>query len=202
MENINSSTGFNDSALEELLPAEGKFKPFPKFSDLVCKYPIVGAEQVWEDIGGKVLINHKNQINEEFENTCALRMSKSFNDAGYPIQPTADDKKRGRAGSGAQQSPKEWFYYAVNDFSRYLNTVYGPQDHTYTISSTVTADDVRQILAGRKGIIVFVVSGWSNATGHFSYWDGVKVLYGDYFHPEHSSANAVLRQIKFWELYE
>ena len=42
-------------------------------------------------------------------------------------------------------------------------------------------DNFRAKVAGKRGIILFVVKGWSNATGHFALWDGEKALEGEYF---------------------
>jgi len=71
-------------------------------------------------------------------------------------------------------------------------------------------------LAGRNGIVAFEVSGWGDASGHFTLWDGgAKTLaYADghddpgnnmfYFwltnvNPERTKLVQVVR-VKFWEL--
>lgn len=51
--------------------------------------------------------------------------------------------------------------------------------------------------AGSKGIILFEVSGWGDATGHFTLWNGSKVAHGDYFKPKGS---AVLKGVKLWKI--
>ena len=41
-------------------------------------------------------------------------------------------------------------------------------------------------IKGKKGIIVFDVKGWSNASGHFTLWDGKNLAYvgpGDHNNP-------------------
>ncbi|MBF6907477.1 hypothetical protein HN295_20140, partial [Acinetobacter baumannii] len=72
-------------------------------------------------------------------------------------------------------------------------------------------------LANRKGIVVFDVAGWGDATGHFTLWDGSRLAYAehhddptnnDYYFwltqlNQDSSGRKFLVQVisvKFWEL--
>jgi len=48
-------------------------------------------------------------------------------------------------------------------------------------------------LRGKKGIIIFDVEGWSDATGHADLWDGMSVVGSDYGDKATS--------IYFWEAF-
>ena len=50
---------------------------------------------------------------------------------------------------------------------KYLKLKYGNPDE-------LMPSEYKEKLKGRKGIIVFEVSGWSDATGHADLWDGNK----------------------------
>ena len=51
----------------------------------------------------------------------------------------------------------------------------------------------QQTLKGKKGIIIFEIKGWSDATGHADLWDGGKVVRDDYGVKAHN--------ILFWESF-
>lgn len=65
-----------------------------------------------------------------------------------------------------------------------------------------------------KGVIMFEVSGWGDASGHFTLWDGSNLIYpGDlehdnpnsdkyYFHMKYENNNRVIQtdRIILWEL--
>jgi len=55
--------------------------------------------------------------------------------------------------------------YRVNDMIPYLESIFGKPD--ITIKSPK-----RTNCTGKKGIIVFSRSGWSNARGHVTLWNG------------------------------
>ncbi len=78
-----------------------------------------------------------------------------------------------------------WYFYRVADLSKYLNSTYGKPEIKGTQKSTFTSF---------KGIIWFEISGWSDASGHFTTWDGSKVGHGDYFNP----TNATLKNVHLW----
>lgn len=60
---------------------------------------------------------------------------------------------------------KKQYMYRVNDMIEYLEEVFGKPD--ITINSPKNSD-----FTGAKGIIVFSGSGWSNARGHVTLWNG------------------------------
>ena len=48
-----------------------------------------------------------------------------------------------------------------------------------------------RFLQGRKGIIIYEVSGWADATGHADLWDGSKCVYKGY--------GSVSHKVSFWQ---
>jgi hypothetical protein len=81
---------------------------------------------------------------------------------------------KGQTGSG---SDGNWYFYRVSDLEAYLKNRFGIADITANSKSSFQTF---------KGIILFRVTGWSNATGHFTLWDGAKVAHGDYFNQANS----------------
>lgn len=64
---------------------------------------------------------------------------------------------------------------------------------TYGQPRAINPDSYKRDLTGKKGIIVFVVSGWSDATGHADLWDGSACVGSDY--------GDKASQIFFWEAF-
>jgi hypothetical protein len=137
--------------------------------DEECNY--AGDEESSEDfrarIGGEV-------NNPQFGNTCALRMSKAFNLAGQPIP-------RNHPGLFIVKGGDKLFYaIRVAEFGKYMRSVYGapyvvrtpPKDTPMGVSSNQ--------FTGLRGVLCFEVN-FSDATGHFTLWDGARAVHGDYF---------------------
>ncbi len=156
----------------------------PSWDALKTHYPNVDAGTVFTDIGGKVGLNYDMGV---FKNACATRVSKALNGVGgvhsipffKAIGPNG--KHEAQVSSGRH---RQWYIFRVKMLVRHLTAKYGGPER-------YLPSNYKAQLAGRKGIIVFEVSGWSDATGHADLWDGGKCLYQDYG----GQANRVL----FWE---
>jgi hypothetical protein len=103
-------------------------------------------------IGGKVQANN-------FSNSCAIRVSRSLNYGGQNIPHippnltvSGDDGK--------------WYLYRVKDLIKYLNDQWGSPD------TIVKNKPFEGEFKGKKGVIVFEVDVWSDASGHATLWDG------------------------------
>src|SRR5690606_36267717 len=84
----------------------------------------------------------------------------------------------------------------VNDLIQYVKLNWGAAD--LTLSSSETGN-----LVGRKGLIVMEVSGWSDATGHVTLWDGVQSGDGTSYHDPDSGSyggRVSLTRILYWGL--
>ena len=122
----------------------------PLFSALWSAYPTGTPQQVLHLIDGKVEEN-------SFSNTCAVRVCRALNYAGAPIV-------RARAAASVSGADGKWYIFRVRDMAAYLRLTFGPPDFT------VTPAQANQ-LNGHQGIIVFEISGWSDATGHATLLD-------------------------------
>ena len=156
----------------------------PKWNRLKTNYPVVEAGRVFKRIGGKVELNYRIGV---FRNACATRVSKALNGAGvghqipYIKELGASGKLESQVSSGKYN---KWYIFRVKVLVKYLKSKYGnPEQLKYL--------NYKKLLQGRKGIIVFKVSGWSDATGHADLWDGKRCLWKDYG----GQANKIL----FWE---
>lgn len=130
-------------------------------------------QHVAQELGGKVQVNIESGV---FENACAIRMSYVLNYSGFPISAA-----RGATVSAADNNR---YLYRVHDIATYLRSRFGPPD--------IDAPTAQADLAGKQGILLFAVTGWSNATGHATLWNGRSCSDRCYF-PESS-------HLTFWEL--
>jgi hypothetical protein len=178
-------------------------------------------------IGGKFV---KLYAQPGYENSCAVRMSYALNRSGLALPKAAD------AGASIQGGDGYWYWLRVADLKAELARRFNGADEELALTvipKTLLKDDaalamqlkerVRQgqefidtRLAGKNGIVVFEVSGWGDASGHFTLWDGSArtLAYADghndssnndfYFwltqvNPEHTRLVQTVR-VKFWEL--
>jgi len=161
-------------------------KKLPSWKELLKNFPNKDAGTVFTEIGGKVKLNYDIGV---FSNACATRISKTLNFSGemhrIPFYKSKDTKGNDvvQVSSGGK---KNWYIYRVKILTQYLSEIYGkPQ--------SMTPSQYKKLLSGRKGIIIFEVSGWGDATGHADLWDGKKVVGSDY--GQKSSI------VHFWESY-
>jgi hypothetical protein len=120
----------------------------------------VPVRQVGEIIGGKV----KQNINIPgdqggFENACPIRMSYVLNKTGHPIA-------RSSGYSTVSGGDGKWYIFRVRDMKSYLRSVFGEPDKK--VMGTPNPSD----FSGMKGILVVQGSGWDDAGGHVTLWDG------------------------------
>ena len=123
------------------------------------------ADQVKKKIGGSV-------DSSDIENTCVVRLSERLNAVGHPI-PAWTEPFRTRRGND-----KRWYGLRVDEFWTCMLGRYGkPAIHKMAPLKI-------QDFEGPQGIIGFRAP-FKGATGHFTLWDGQKLLYGgrdhDYF---------------------
>ena len=127
----------------------------PNFSALWRNYPRGDASTVKRKIGGNVNLGWVT-------NTCVIRISRALNYSGAPIPRNIPGLSTIRGGDGKR------YAYRVREFHRFLVNHVRPPD---------IVGDVK----GHKGIIMFKVSIWSDATGHFDLWDGSTCAHHCYF---------------------
>lgn len=149
-----------------------------RFDALFGAYPRGSVQDVLEMIG------HPTQT--WIKNTCAIRVSYAMNHSGVPqfrLDRSLAATQRGRIEyishgrtPSAPQPPPNAYIFRVTELANYMLQKYGkPQ-----VWAKKT-DNPRAAVHGKKGIILFVVSGWSDATGHFDVWNGQDPAGSEYF---------------------
>ncbi|MCL2897379.1 type VI secretion system amidase effector protein Tae4 [Brenneria tiliae] len=142
--------------------------------------------KVKDTIGGTVKRNFEIPVRDGgWENSCAVRMSYVLNYTGHPI-PRIGSKTV----SGAD---RKWYFYRVKDVIEYLNNVWGNADLIINYPQL----PVEQ-LKNKNGLILFEVSGWGDANGHATFWNGS--LCSDHCYFNDTNANYTTNKANFWEL--
>ena len=122
--------------------------------------PANPLKKVKETIGGKVRQNFEIPANiGGWENSCAVRMSYVLNYTGHSI-PRYGNKTV----SGAD---KKWYFYRVKDLIEYLKREWGQPDLIINYPR-IPVDKLKN----KNGLILFEISGWYDAGGHATFWDG------------------------------
>ncbi len=159
-------------------------KKLPQWKYLLINFPNKDAGEVFTEIGGKVKLNYDIGV---FKNACATRISKALNFSGdkIPFFKTQDAKGNDliQVSSGGQ---KNWYIYRVKIMIQYLSENYGK-------GLNVSPSEYKKKLSGKKGIIIFEVTGWSDATGHADLWNGKECVGSDY--------GGKASNILFWEAF-
>ncbi len=158
----------------------------PKWKNLKINYPALEAGTVFKKIGGKVELNYDIGV---FNNACAVRVSRSLNRVNGAhsvphikgMSPNGEMEPQVSSGKN-----KKWYIFRVKVLAKYLTEKYGkPEKFRPT--------DYKKKLKNRKGIIIFEVPGWGDATGHADLWNGKRCLWQDY--------GGLATSILFWEAY-
>lgn len=140
-----------------------KKKKLPPFSELIKYYPTTS------DYKSVIRsINPKYEKEPAYQNTCAMRLSIALNNcAGHEIPKIKSleciigiDKKR--------------YAIKVKEMKKYLKDTYIGPDFVLKAEKGVIDNS---FILNKTGVIVFDVTGWKDASGHFSLWDGQNVVY-------------------------
>ncbi|WP_417662980.1 type VI secretion system amidase effector protein Tae4 [Pseudomonas sp.] len=169
----------------------------PRFSSLWNAYAAVGNKSsldVYTLVGGGVEAARAENP-AAYANACALRMSWGLNHGGFRIpKGTIIQNKPIYRLAGKDGLP---YILKVADIIEFLKFNWGEPDQT--LKSQESA-----LLNGKKGIIVMTVSGWSDATGHVTLWDGSTTGDSSDYHrlDSHTYENPNIKLIKidYWEL--
>jgi hypothetical protein len=137
------------------------------FSKLWDTYPQGEADAVKAQIGGS--INAAWVVN-----TCPIRLSRALNYSGHPVFGNSNLLT-------LRGSDKKQYSFRLSEFIGYLKQTFGHP----TISVTRAPGDdgtlLQQAIRGHKGIVVFIVKSWTDATGHVDLWDGESVKHEAHF---------------------
>lgn len=169
----------------------------PFFAKVEAHYPGEGnsAGDVYKLIGGRVALNyHIDPDTGEESNSCTLRVCRGLNYGGAKIKVLDKTILYGTGGDGLK------YIYRVSDMIKQLMAMFGKP----VIVKTPADADYRSAFEGNKGIIAFQVSGWGDATGHVTIWDGDSCGYHCYFddadYDNAGSSRATTVQVMLWKL--
>ncbi|QYF92255.1 type VI secretion system amidase effector protein Tae4 [Massilia sp. PAMC28688] len=157
----------------------------PSWADMHTHYPgkEIETEELYTKIGNQFKGAHKHSW---MENTCAVRMSYALLRSGFGLSRTSDPA------ASKLGADKRWYWLRVADLRAELVARFKGFDAelSFELLDTALAEDEDALtvqfearkakateffkthLLSKNGIIVFKVEGWSNATGHFTLWDG------------------------------
>lgn len=131
--------------------------------------PINIGKKVAETIGGNVSLNiNSDDFSARWSNTCAVRISYILNETGFKIP--AIRTKTVSGGDGRK------YFFRVRDVIEFLKMRWGEPDKQVQYPPAGGGE-----LANSKGLVLFEVSGWSDAAGHATLWDGTRCYDECYF---------------------
>ncbi|MDY7577153.1 type VI secretion system amidase effector protein Tae4 [Herbaspirillum sp. RTI4] len=141
------------------------------------------GEKVAQIVGGEVAANIQDKKNP-WRNTCAVRMSYILNQSGVIIPATPGKTKKG--------SDHRHYFYRVRDVIAFLKFRWGaPQVLAYPPAGG-------RSFAGKKGVILFEVHGWTDASGHATLFNGTSCYDHCYFNEPGVTYRT--SQAHFWPL--
>ncbi len=118
-------------------------------------------------------------------NTCAIRLSRGLN---YSDNMIDKENYRGTGGEVISGADGKWYGFRVSEMSEYLLHNYGTplniqkeniivdQENRYSELNAIESQRLEKKVKDLaiKGIILFKVNVWSDATGHLEPWNGYK----------------------------
>lgn len=148
--------------------------------------PTNSGARVAAIIGGQVAynINHPDPT-LRWGNTCAVRVSYALNRCGTHIP-----RIRGKTVSGAD---KNWYFYRIDDVIHFLSQIWGKPEAVVSLPPPGGGP-----IAGKKGLLVFQISGFADAKGHATLWDGKNCYDKCYFNAPGVAYRA--ERGNFWSL--
>ncbi|KPX69061.1 MULTISPECIES: type VI secretion system amidase effector protein Tae4 [Pseudomonas syringae group] len=147
--------------------------------------PVDSAGRVATVIGGYIEKNINNpDPSQRWENTCAVRMSYILNYSGLIIPKTP-----GQTVSGNDQRQ---YFFRVKNLISFLETQWGKPDVVKYPPSGGGA------LANKRGVILFEITGWQDASGHATLYDG-NICY-DHCYFNEPGVNYSTEKANFWSL--
>ncbi|MBP1126289.1 MULTISPECIES: type VI secretion system amidase effector protein Tae4 [Pseudomonas] len=147
--------------------------------------PMNSGGRVASVVGGYVEKNINNpDPSQKWSNTCAVRMSYILNYSGVIVP-----KIQGQTVSGGDQRQ---YFFRVKNLIDFLRQQWGKPDVVKYPPSGGGA------LAGKKGLILFEVSGWADAQGHATLFDG-NICY-DHCYFNEPGVNYHTDKANFWSL--
>ena len=217
---ITASTGTASARIEVRRPSWPDMDRH--YPDAAIKTPVLYDRM----IGGRFSGLYKNGA---YQNTCAVRMSYALNRSGLKLGPPPS------IGGSIQGADGHVYWIRVSDLKPHLVKRFKGADEELrlpVIPATLVEDTDAMLalyeerkrqakawlgsrLSNRNGIVVFEVSGWGDASGHFTLWNGTtkKLAYAEthddptnnkyyFWLTSLTEQNKLIQvvEVKFWEL--
>lgn len=163
---------------------------FPDFNHLKACYPQGNADDVKERIGGRVDAGW-------ITNTCAIRMSNTFNCASRAMNDPKFQVPRLPNNLSITSKLGENHIYRVTEFTKYMTSRYGAPTTTLRAPSGKGVDPAP--LHNKRGLIAFTIN-WDDATGHLSLWDRTKVVEVTMTAADTARYFSLASEVHFWEM--
>lgn len=159
----------------------------PKFAEVWSAYPVgMSAKDTYRLAGGSVY-EHYVEDPIAYANACGVRLSRAFNYGGMEI-PKGPGEYKLRGGD------EKAYIMRASDMLKFVRRQFGTPD----VSINTSGQDAHTQLSGMKGIVIFEVSGWRNATGHVTLWNGMDC--GDSCYFTHATSAERTTAVHYWEL--
>ncbi|RDU60068.1 hypothetical protein CQA53_11100 [Helicobacter didelphidarum] len=173
-------------------------------------------------VGGTPLseyINYKNFFGRsagyaDYSNTCALQVSYALNYGGMPIKDSIsrDKTKRPKGFENVtilQGTDNHNYITGVINITSFLQlkSFWGNADEPYNPKTMTTKQENINFYNNefskfdKSGVVAMIISGWSNADGHITLWNGKDKKFLDNFNYLLDVRDIVIiKKLYFWEL--
>ncbi|MGR6838828.1 T6SS effector amidase Tae4 family protein [Aliivibrio wodanis] len=139
----------------------------PRWINIHNSYKEIGmlnAYLTYQKVGGYAFQLHVENPND-YANACALRISWAFNYGGYKIPSgTIFSGRNIYRVKGEDELP---YILRVEDIIFFIKNKWGDPE-----IDNIDFLDISRKLSGKKGIIIYTISGWDDASGHVTLWNG------------------------------
>lgn len=149
-------------------------------------YPNLPAGEVYALVGGEAHALYRENP-QGYANACALRLSRAFNYSGVPISKSSSGYK-------VKGADDKQYLLRVRDMIGFVRRNFGEPEKSVAPSGRDATADFK----GLQGVLVFSVSGWGDATGHVTLWNGADC--GDHCYFVHDQPTVSTTLVQFWEL--
>lgn len=166
----------------------------PSWSDMSINYPDTSILTIdlYTSIGGQFpkYNSQTDLLNGPYANSCAFRMSRGLNLSNRKLPPK-DNKNQLVLKGGDKLN----YWGRVRELYPILKKMCCKPDWEKVLKKAGIGEEKEKLtssdwdfLNNNKGIIMFEVSGWGDASGHFTLWDGAHLAYPG--NPEHDDPNS------------
>lgn len=157
----------------------------PSWKDMIATYPSESIKSAdFYPMVSEEWVKNVKENPGDWSNTCAGRMSYALNHSGIALHKSP-------SGGSFKGADNKHYWFRVRELKAYLKNRFKAGDIEYilkplplNVTDAIFQDRVKEVktnvlekISGKHGIIVFDVSGWSDASGHFTLWDGSNLVY-------------------------